>query len=650
MPDMTLPVPVPRPNYSQARENLVKAIPPQILCLLTCGGVDCRYEGPACWGANQQAVRGLFSSWVTDDIVAMTRPSNHLIEKYDIIEQFQRLKIKSIINMQLPGEHAHCGPPLDPDSGFTYSPQVFMENDVFFYNFGMPDFGVFSLVAMIDAVKVLAFAVKEGKVAVHCHAGLGRTGVLIACYLIYTLRIGPSEAVHYVRIKRPCSIQTRAQISQVFDFARLLSTQFTQYPDLGLRHGAPFTLQHHLSRQALLLHGQEARTLKHTPKIVFLLCVRLSCLALGLPAPPEVHAELEKSSALRTLGRTVRETLLSKQYLPVLREGHRGSWVGSGSVSSWDEPLGFLERKREVLMDKRSYSDSDLSKITDLEPGSLRIPTLGVQGDWCGQDLIRAVKNPFTPSHSSLSSSLWTSKKDSHTLKILTSTRTITSNCAKMSKFTAKKKTALPKCCSNLEVTLQRNQNGSSHASVMRATARAMANQDPPEETVLQRSALLQEELNSSCSGWALLVTESDPHVLSCLLWTWLEKLKEPILSAADVEKLTAEANHKNSLGVLRRAQRHTVYCLLSCVAAVTSLCPHSEEAVIQRLTRALIRRPLEEMNGHAALIKVLRTGCREALHPFSVPTRACSRACSRTCTRTCTRACTRTCSSSANA
>lgn len=30
--------------------------------------------------------------------------------------------------MQLPGEHAHCGPELEPDSGFTYSPQIFMEN------------------------------------------------------------------------------------------------------------------------------------------------------------------------------------------------------------------------------------------------------------------------------------------------------------------------------------------------------------------------------------------------------------------------------------------------------------------------------------------------------------------------------------------
>lgn len=47
---------------------------------------------------------------------------------------------------------------------------------VYFYNFGMADFGVSSLEGILDAVKVLAFSVQEGKVAVHCHAGLGRTG------------------------------------------------------------------------------------------------------------------------------------------------------------------------------------------------------------------------------------------------------------------------------------------------------------------------------------------------------------------------------------------------------------------------------------------------------------------------------------------
>lgn len=36
--------------------------------------------------------------------------------------------------MQISGEHAHCGPPLDPESGFTYAPQIFMDNDSEIFN------------------------------------------------------------------------------------------------------------------------------------------------------------------------------------------------------------------------------------------------------------------------------------------------------------------------------------------------------------------------------------------------------------------------------------------------------------------------------------------------------------------------------------
>ncbi|KAK9516794.1 hypothetical protein VZT92_024705 [Zoarces viviparus] len=616
--------PVPQPSYSQARENLVKAIPPKLLCLLACGGIDCRYEGPECWKLNQQAIRGLFSSWLTDDIIAMARPSNNLIEKYNIIEQFRRLNIRSIINMQLPGEHAHCGPPLDPGSGFTYSPQIFMDNDIYFYNFGMEDFGVSSLVGIIDGVKVLAFAVREGRVAVHCHAGLGRTGVLIACYLIYTLRISPSEAVHYVRITRPCSIQTRAQLSQVFDFARLLGTQLVQYPDLSMRHGVPFTLQHYLNRQAIMLHGQEARTLRHTPKVVYLLCVHLSCLALGLPAPPEIQAELEKRSVLRTLNRTVRETLVSKQYLPLLREGHKGAWLTSGSVSSWDEPLGFLERKREVLLDKRSYSDSDLSKIAvieDLELSPYCTPALGNERQWCVQNLIRPDLRPGSPMLAPLSPGHQTTKRASHTLNIPKSSMTTNNNCAKRSRCPAKK--ALPKYSSNSE--FGRNPHYPGPTLVARAVAKAMADHGPRGETILQRSALLQEELNSSDCGWALLVTESDPQVLSCLLWTWLDKLREPVLSAEDVDRLSCGANNRTSLSVLKKSQRHTIYCLLSCASTVTSLCPHREDAVLQRLVRALTRHPQEEMGSLATLIKILKASLRETFHNCTYLRRACS-------------------------
>ncbi|XP_016523606.1 protein tyrosine phosphatase domain-containing protein 1 isoform X1 [Poecilia formosa] len=623
MPSSSPHVPVPRPSYSQARENLVRAIPPKLLCLLACGGKDCRYEGPECWKSNQQVIRGLFSSWVTDDIIAMARPSNQLIKKYNIIEQFQRLKIRSIINMQLPGEHAHCGPPLDLDSGFTYSPQTFMDNKIYFYNFGMPDFGVSSLVGIIDGVKVLAFAVKEGRVAVHCHAGLGRTGVLIACYLVYTLRISPSEAVHYVRIKRPRSIQTRSQINQVFDFARLLGTQLTQYPDLSLRHGAPFTLQHYLNRQALLLHGREARRLRHTPKVVYLLCVRLSCLALGLASPPEVHAELEKRSALRVLSRAVRETLVSKQYLPLLSEGRKGSWAGSGSVSSWDEPLGFLERKREVLLDKRSYSESDVTKIIvyeDQELNSYCTAALGDEKHWCLQDLLHADLRPVSPVFGTFSFGQLYLRKEFHMLNTAATNIKTSSSCTKMPKSSAKKE--ILKCSSSQE--LYRNLQTPGPTLIARQVAKAMADQGPPGETVLQRSALLQEELNSSDCGWALLVTESDPQVLCCLLWTWLEKLRDPVLSSEDVERLKV-GNNRKPLSILKKPQRHTIYCLLSCVSTVISLCPHREDAILRRLICTLTRSPQEKIGILGPLMKVLQASLRETFSMHRKIKRACS-------------------------
>lgn len=48
---------------------------------------------------------------------------------------------------------------------------------VYYYNFGWKDYGVASLTTILDMVKVMSFAVQEGKMAVHCHAGLGRTGL-----------------------------------------------------------------------------------------------------------------------------------------------------------------------------------------------------------------------------------------------------------------------------------------------------------------------------------------------------------------------------------------------------------------------------------------------------------------------------------------
>lgn len=38
-----------------------------------------------------------------------------------------RYGLKTVINLQRPGEHASCGNPLEQESGFTYRPETFME-------------------------------------------------------------------------------------------------------------------------------------------------------------------------------------------------------------------------------------------------------------------------------------------------------------------------------------------------------------------------------------------------------------------------------------------------------------------------------------------------------------------------------------------
>lgn len=193
----------------------------QIRCLF-CGGSSCKRCGNTAY-LNQKtpAINKLHSSWINESILAMQRPSDSIIEEADLIEQFRSNHIVAVFNLTEPGEHPFCGCGNTKSSGFPYRPEILMAAKIKHFNYSWPDMTVPSMNLMKDLVQVACHEITlGGKIAVHCHAGYGRTGIAIAAILIALKGMESAEVISLIRQKRPGSIQTQKQKEFVYEFER----------------------------------------------------------------------------------------------------------------------------------------------------------------------------------------------------------------------------------------------------------------------------------------------------------------------------------------------------------------------------------------------------------------------------------------------
>ncbi|KAF0700728.1 Aste57867_8782 [Aphanomyces stellatus] len=286
-----------------------------IKCRL-CGGPRCRRcsESAALLKTNSP-VTGLHADWATESMLGMMRPSTRLMQTYRVAEQFQRLRIKAVFNLTIPGEHPHCGDGLVA-SGFPYDPETdLMAHNIQFYNFAWEDMTTPALPFMVDLAKVMTGVLSHANQKVKCRKQwnvLNKNGIHTAGRPLprrvwpdrardrlhpgvparhfttkRTTRKNEDCAIDIVRRGRPGSIQTSGQVEFVrhfYDYVHGARLVFAM-PSIHER----FTLQDMMEReQRQYTHHKRSPNGVVPPKVVSFLCQALEAAADASPSPRQL--------------------------------------------------------------------------------------------------------------------------------------------------------------------------------------------------------------------------------------------------------------------------------------------------------------------------------------------------------------------------
>ena len=141
-------------------------------------------------------------SWLIEDKLA----GSAIPTSKDEVKWLQEEGIKSIVTIR--------EEPLDDD----------WTSNVNYLHVLSDDMGVPTFDDLKNSVDFIHDRIENNEpVLVHCLAGLGRTGTILACYLIKYQKMSAEDAIQHVRKKRHGSIQSFVQEELIFQYAKTLN-------------------------------------------------------------------------------------------------------------------------------------------------------------------------------------------------------------------------------------------------------------------------------------------------------------------------------------------------------------------------------------------------------------------------------------------
>jgi atypical dual specificity phosphatase len=98
--------------------------------------------------------------------------------------------------------------------------------DIDYLHLTVEDYGVPNMEVLDEAVNYIDKKIQSGKpVLVHCAAGKGRTGALLAAYMIKKENLTAEQAIEKIRLMRPGSVQSVTQETALSMYEKYLKSK-----------------------------------------------------------------------------------------------------------------------------------------------------------------------------------------------------------------------------------------------------------------------------------------------------------------------------------------------------------------------------------------------------------------------------------------